>query len=90
MATTCPKSGSDARAVRPAHLLVDGDTVFGLATGTGRALPEPGEPGWAGRLDQLSAVAAEVVERAIVRGMLAAEPVGEVTCYTRLYPSARE
>ena len=79
-----------ARAVRPAHLLVDGDTMFALATGTGEALPEPGEPGWAARLDQVSAVAAEVVERAIVRGVLAAEPVGEVTCYTRLYPSARE
>ncbi|RRO15700.1 peptidase S58 family protein [Saccharopolyspora rhizosphaerae] len=79
-----------ARAVRPAHQLVDGDTMFALATGTGAALPEPGEPGWSSRLDQVSAAAAEVVERAVVRGVLAAEPVGEVTCYTRLYPSAQE
>ncbi|MFB9566428.1 P1 family peptidase [Saccharopolyspora hordei] len=79
-----------ARAVRPAHLLVDGDTMFALATGTGAALPAPGEPGWAARLDEVSAAAADVVARAIVRGVLAAEPVDGVTCYTRLYPSARE
>ncbi|GAA2357302.1 P1 family peptidase [Saccharopolyspora halophila] len=79
-----------ARAVRPAHLLVDGDTMFGLATGTGAQLPEPGDPGWAVRLDEVTAAAAEVVGRAIVRGVLAAEPVAEVTSYTRLYPSAVE
>ncbi|TDD54368.1 P1 family peptidase [Saccharopolyspora elongata] len=79
-----------ARTVRPAHLLVDGDTMFALATGTGAALPAPGEPDWAARLDAVCAVAADVVARAIVRGVLAAEPVDEVTSYTRLYPSARE
>ncbi|MER7076825.1 L-aminopeptidase/D-esterase [Saccharopolyspora kobensis] len=79
-----------ARAVRPAHLLVDGDTMFALATGTGAVLPAPGEEGWSARLDQVSAAAADVVARAIVRGMLAAEPVDEVTSYTWLYPSARE
>ncbi|MFC7343026.1 P1 family peptidase [Saccharopolyspora griseoalba] len=81
-----------ARAVRPAHLLVDGDTMFALATGTGTgaALPPVGEPGWALRVDEITAAAAGVVERAIVDAVLAARPVGEVTCYTRLYPSALE
>lgn len=79
-----------ARAVRPAHLLVDGDTMFALATGTGAALPAAGEPGWAPRMDEVTAATAEVMQRAIVGGVLAAEPVGEVTCYTRLYPSALE
>ncbi|MBB5153248.1 P1 family peptidase [Saccharopolyspora phatthalungensis] len=79
-----------ARAIRPAHALVDGDTVFALATGTGAALPAPGEPGWSTRLDAVCAVAAEVAAQAIVRGVLAADPVDEVTSYTRLYPSVRE
>jgi L-aminopeptidase/D-esterase-like protein len=79
-----------ARAVRPAHALVDGDTMFALATGTGAALPAPGERGWSERLDEVCAVAADVAARAIVRAVLAAEPVDEVTSYTRLYPSARE
>ncbi|MFR9731568.1 P1 family peptidase [Saccharopolyspora sp. MS10] len=74
-----------ARAIRPAHAMVDGDTVFALATGD----REPGE-GWVAVLDEVCAVAAEVVSRAIVRAVLAAEPIGEVTSYTSLYPSARE
>ncbi|MGP4020104.1 P1 family peptidase [Saccharopolyspora sp. 5N708] len=79
-----------ARAIRPAHALVDGDTMFALATGTGAALPAPGEQGWSERLDAVCAVVADLVAQAIVRGVLAAEPVDEVTSYTRLYPSARE
>ncbi|GAA4839126.1 P1 family peptidase [Saccharopolyspora rosea] len=79
-----------ARAVRPAHALVDGDTMFALATGTGGELPRPGEPDWSRRLDEVCAAAADVVARAIVRGVLAAEPVDEVMSYTTLYPSAWE
>ncbi|MCA1281020.1 P1 family peptidase [Saccharopolyspora sp. 7B] len=74
-----------ARAIRPAHSLADGDTVFALATGE----REPGAQ-WVPVLDEVCAVAAGVVRRAIVRAVLAAEPVGEVTSYTSLYPSARE
>lgn len=79
-----------ARAVRPAHLLVDGDTMFALATGAREGFGEPGEPGWSVGLDALTAAAAEVVARAITRGVLAAESVDEVMSYTCLYPSARE
>ncbi|WP_344684175.1 P1 family peptidase [Saccharopolyspora taberi] len=75
-----------ARAVRPAHAMFDGDTAFALATGTGGELPEP----WAVALDRVCAAAAHVTAVAIVRAVLAAQPVGEVTSYTNRYPSARE
>jgi L-aminopeptidase/D-esterase-like protein len=52
-----------ARAVRPAHTLYDGDTMFCLATG---AVPAPA--------DAVEAVAAEVVARAIASGVRAAQP----------------
>jgi L-aminopeptidase/D-esterase-like protein len=52
-----------ARAVRPAHTLYDGDTMFCLATGT---VPAP--------TDAVEAVAAQVVARAIATGVRAAQP----------------
>ncbi len=51
-----------ARAVRPAHTLFDGDTLFALATGRRRA-----------PVTLVSALAADVVAEAIVRGIRAAE-----------------
>lgn len=59
-----------ARAIRPAHMPMDGDTLFGLSTAKGEA---------AGELDPLSmtllcAVAAHVTERAVAHAVLAAEP----------------
>ena len=51
-----------ARAVRPAHTMYDGDTIFCLATGT-VAAPR----------DVVEVVAAEVVARAIVAGVRAAQ-----------------
>ncbi|MGJ5755257.1 L-aminopeptidase/D-esterase-like protein [Streptomyces puniciscabiei] len=72
-----------ARAVRPVHLMNDGDTVFALATGT-RALAEhPLE------LNGILAAGADVVTRAIVRGVRAAEsvdgPGGVWPSYGELY-----
>jgi L-aminopeptidase/D-esterase-like protein len=52
-----------ARAVRPAHTLYDGDTMFCLATGTAVA-----------PVDAVEAVAAQVVARAIAAGVRAAQP----------------
>jgi L-aminopeptidase/D-esterase-like protein len=52
-----------ARAVRPAHTLYDGDTMFCLATG---AVQAP--------VDAVEAVAAQVVARAIATGVRAAQP----------------
>ncbi|MBE4739848.1 P1 family peptidase [Streptomyces caniscabiei] len=60
-----------ARAVRPVHLLNDGDTVFTLATGT-RPLPPQAGPL---ALNELLAAGADLVTRAIVRAVRAAEPV---------------
>ncbi|HEY0636822.1 MAG TPA: P1 family peptidase, partial [Pseudonocardiaceae bacterium] len=71
-----------ARAVRPAHTLYDGDTVFALATGRG------GVPDGPGGLNELCAAAADVLERAIVRGVLEATTVAGVTSYRDRYPSA--
>ena len=61
-----------ARAVRPVHLLNDGDTVFTLATGT---RPLDAENPLA--LNEVLAAGADAVTRAIVRAMRAAEPVEE-------------
>ncbi|WP_406372563.1 P1 family peptidase [Streptomyces sp. NBC_00647] len=73
-----------ARAVRPVHLLNDGDTVFALATG---ALPlAAGNPL---ALNEILAAGADLVTRAIVRAVRAAEPVdgpgGVWPSYEELY-----
>ncbi|MFD9975372.1 P1 family peptidase [Streptomyces sp. NPDC059017] len=72
-----------ARAVRPVHLLNDGDTVFALATGT---RPLEGHPL---ALNAVLAAGADVVTRAVVRAVLAAEsvhgPGGDFPSYTELY-----
>ncbi|MFE9624445.1 P1 family peptidase [Streptomyces sp. NPDC006527] len=73
-----------ARAVRPVHLLHDGDTVFTLATGTRRLAPEHPLA-----LNDVLAAGADVVTRAIVRAVRAAESVegagGVWPSYTELY-----
>ncbi|HEY1794743.1 MAG TPA: P1 family peptidase [Stellaceae bacterium] len=58
-----------ARAIRPAHTPFDGDTVFVLSTGTG-------EPIGPYRLSRLGSAAADCLARAIMRGVVAAEPLG--------------
>ncbi|MBK3569212.1 P1 family peptidase [Streptomyces sp. MBT62] len=73
-----------ARAVRPVHLLHDGDTVFALATG---ARPLDAEQPLA--LNDILAAGADVVTRAIVRAVRAAEsvdgPGGAWPSYEELY-----
>ena len=59
-----------AHAIRPVHSPLDGDTVFVLSTGTAPA-PEP----WHG-IARLGTMAADVVTRAIMRGVYEAEPLG--------------
>jgi len=58
-----------ARAIRPAHTPFDGDTVFALSTGEG----PPAEPEWQARL---GTAAADCLARAIMRALIAAEPLG--------------
>uniref|UniRef100_A0AAU2VUW2 P1 family peptidase n=1 Tax=Streptomyces sp. NBC_00008 TaxID=2903610 RepID=A0AAU2VUW2_9ACTN len=75
-----------ARAIRPVHLLTDGDTVFALATG-GRTL-DPANPI---ALNDLLAAGAETLTRAIVKAVRAATGVngseggGTYLSYSDLY-----
>ncbi|TQE31901.1 peptidase S58 family protein [Streptomyces ipomoeae] len=74
-----------ARAVRPVHLLNDGDTVFTLATGARPLPPEAGPLA----LNELLSAGADLVTRAIVRAVRAAEsvdgPGGTWPSYGELY-----
>lgn len=56
-----------ARRIRPVHTLVDGDTIFSLATG--RTSGEVSMPA-------LAAATVEVVERAVINAVLHAAPAG--------------
>ncbi|TVT62864.1 P1 family peptidase [Amycolatopsis rhizosphaerae] len=80
-----------ARAVRPAHTMFDGDTVFALATGA-RELPAGqgpfGERSRALALDALCSAAARVFARAMVHGLLNAEQAGGVPAYRDVWPEA--
>ncbi|WP_374935695.1 P1 family peptidase [Streptomyces sp. SM11] len=75
-----------ARAVRPVHLLTDGDTVFTLATGQVRV--PPGDPV---AVNEILAAGADVLARAIVKAVRAARsaegPGGRLLSYTELYGS---
>ncbi|WP_407565443.1 P1 family peptidase [Streptomyces sp. 184] len=89
-----------ARAVRPAHLLSDGDTVFALATGA-RPLLAPddvaADPAFAvhqeaGALNEVFAAGADVLTRAMAKALRAAEsvdgPGGVFPSYSDLYGTA--
>jgi len=65
-----------ARALRPAHSPVDGDTLFVLATGR-RALPEPRPLA----LARLGTHAGDAAARAIVRAVWEAKSIGEHRAY---------
>ncbi|WP_369213059.1 P1 family peptidase [Streptomyces flavofungini] len=72
-----------ARAVRPVHLLNDGDTVFALATGAHPLADDPLA------LNEILAAGADLVTASIVRAMLAADsvktPGGTFPSYRDLY-----
>ncbi|WP_435208105.1 P1 family peptidase [Streptomyces sp. bgisy034] len=76
-----------ARAVRPVHLLNDGDTVFAMATGE-----HPLDAGHPLALNEVLAAGADAVTRAIVRALRAAEsvdgPGGLWPSYAELYGEA--
>ncbi|WKZ47301.1 MAG: P1 family peptidase [Anaerolineales bacterium] len=54
-----------ARTIRPAHTMLDGDTIFALSTGTKKA-----------DVTSIGAFAAEAMAEAIVRAIKAAKPAG--------------
>lgn len=68
-----------ARAIRPAHSPLDGDTVFVLSTGK-KALSDP-----VAALATLGTLAADCVARAIARGVFEAESLGHMESYRARY-----
>lgn len=72
-----------ARAIRPVHTMLDGDTIFALSTGDKR-----------GNLSAIGSAASEVMAEAIVRGVRAAESLHGVPAARDLAkggePSTRE
>jgi L-aminopeptidase/D-esterase-like protein len=75
-----------ARAIRPAHTMFDGDTIFCLATGK-KKLPET--PGFfiaaeAQSLNELGHAAANCVSRAIIRAILSARSLAGMTAFCDL------
>jgi len=79
-----------ARAIRPSHTMLDGDTIFVLATGK---VDLPGRetafgPGVAESLSSVGSSAADVISRAIIHAVLASETVGPFPCYREKYPQA--
>lgn len=82
-----------ARAIRPAHSPLDGDTIFALSTGT-FTTPAPTDPMPAAFLaelpivDAVCAAAAVCVERAIVDAVLAATTVAGIPAYRDVLSSA--
>jgi L-aminopeptidase/D-esterase-like protein len=81
-----------ARAMRPAHTMFDGDTVFVL--GTGELSPEilGQEAAWGympANINKIGSAAADTLSRAIVHAMLSAETVGEVKSYSDTYSESR-
>jgi L-aminopeptidase/D-esterase-like protein len=67
-----------ARAIRPVHTPFDGDTVFALATGAGPSV-DPGA------LTRLGSAAADCLARAVMRAVLAAEPLGSIPSWRQLW-----
>ena len=67
-----------ARAIRPAHTMFDGDTIFCLATGK-KSLPEASGFFPAARAESINTLghaAADCMARAIIRGIVAAGSLG--------------
>jgi len=67
-----------ARTIYPVNTMFDGDTVFALATGEGGAV----EPAM---LARLGSAAASCLARAIMRAVMAAEPLGGLPSWRQLW-----
>jgi L-aminopeptidase/D-esterase-like protein len=75
-----------ARAIRPAHTMFDGDTIFCLATGK-KQLPEPSgffTAPHAQVLNELGDAAANCVARAIIHGVLNASSLKGMVAFNEL------
>ena len=80
-----------ARAIRPAHSMFDGDTVFALATGEHELGDQPAAMRTTASrqrgLNQLLVAAADTFSSACAHAVLAAERRGEFPAYRDLCPS---
>jgi L-aminopeptidase/D-esterase-like protein len=75
-----------ARAIRPAHTMFDGDTIFCLGTGK-KMLPEAAgyfASRCAESVSVLGHSAADCMARAIIRGVIAAESLGDMVAFRDL------
>jgi len=75
-----------ARAIRPAHTMFDGDTIFCLSTGK-RDLPSrPGFfiPAQAQAINELGHAAADCMARAIIHGILSASSLNGMIAFSDL------
>jgi putative pantetheine hydrolase len=70
-----------ARAVKPVHTMLDGDTLFTMATCAREAPDLPA-------FQELLEVAGDCVTRAVTRGVLAAASTHGLRCYRDAFPSA--
>jgi L-aminopeptidase/D-esterase-like protein len=83
-----------ARAVRPAHLMNDGDTIFGLSVGPGDLVLSENEPAFSdpvGRpalLNTVLAAGADVFAQACTEAILQASSAAGLVSYRDLCPSA--
>lgn len=81
-----------ARAIRPAHSMFDGDTVFGLATGQHELGDLPAAmrstPSRQSAFNLVLRAAADTFASACTHALLAATTIGEAASYLDLCPSA--
>jgi L-aminopeptidase/D-esterase-like protein len=81
-----------ARAIRPAHSMFDGDTVFGLATGEHDIGDQPAAmrstPSRQSALNLILRAAADVFADACGHAVLAATTIGDAPAYADLCASA--
>lgn len=83
-----------ARAVRPAHLMNDGDTIFGLSVGPGDLVMSDNEPifndpvGRPALLNKVLAAGADMFAQACTEAILQASSIGGMLSYRDLCPSA--
>ena len=75
-----------ARAIRPAHTMFDGDTVFCLATGKLRLSDSKGlfPVKNIEAINELGHVAADCMARAIIHGILSASSLADITAFSDL------
>ena len=83
-----------ARAIRPAHLMNDGDTIFGLSVGPGDLVLSENEPifsdpvGRPALLNKVLAAGADMFAQACTEAILHATSTGGIVSYRELCPSA--